>query len=340
MDARKEREIWVDNVKVIACILVVLGHFFQSVTTAGIIAKNDLYLWFIQTVYYFHVPLFFICSGYLYQRNSGINTIQAWGKNICKKAVGLGVPYFVFSFVTWLLKTFFSSSVNNEVGGLADSLLLHPISPYWYLYALFILFLVTPTFRNRQMAIAGTVIAVAMKIIAVFWHGGGHSVPAITYLLSNEIWFVLGMCLSGAPWRNCLCIRKLLWKSLSSILMSIFIVASVFVYACDIGFPGMDFLLGLTACIAVIMVVMYLFRENVQSRLFGYFASYTLPIFLMHTIFAATVRIILLKAGISFSLIHVMVGIMASFAGPVIAMKVMNSLRIDWLVLPRKKEKH
>ena len=32
--AGRTREKWVDDVKVIACILVVLGHFFQSMTKA------------------------------------------------------------------------------------------------------------------------------------------------------------------------------------------------------------------------------------------------------------------------------------------------------------------
>ena len=61
----KKRDYWVDNVKVLACILVVLGHFFQSMVKADIIADNSLYQWFNTTIYYFHVPLFFICSGYL-----------------------------------------------------------------------------------------------------------------------------------------------------------------------------------------------------------------------------------------------------------------------------------
>lgn len=56
----KTREIWVDNVKVIACVLVVLGHFYQSMTKAGILPAGELFLWFNQTIYYFHVPLFFI----------------------------------------------------------------------------------------------------------------------------------------------------------------------------------------------------------------------------------------------------------------------------------------
>ena len=53
----RTREKWVDDVKVIACILVVLGHFFQSMTNANILPENDLYKWFNTTIYYFHVPL-------------------------------------------------------------------------------------------------------------------------------------------------------------------------------------------------------------------------------------------------------------------------------------------
>lgn len=39
----RTREKQVDDVKVIACILVVLGHFFQSMTKAKILPESDLY---------------------------------------------------------------------------------------------------------------------------------------------------------------------------------------------------------------------------------------------------------------------------------------------------------
>lgn len=55
----KERERWVDYIKTFACILVVLGHFFQSMVQANILNNSDLYQWFNKTIYYFHVPLFF-----------------------------------------------------------------------------------------------------------------------------------------------------------------------------------------------------------------------------------------------------------------------------------------
>lgn len=78
-------EIWVDNVKVFACVFVVLGHFFQSMTKASILPTNILYLWFEQTIYLFHIPLFFICSGYLYQKYSKVDSVSAWKNNVLKK---------------------------------------------------------------------------------------------------------------------------------------------------------------------------------------------------------------------------------------------------------------
>ena len=170
--AVRTREKWVDDVKVIACILVVLGHFFQSMTKANILPENDLYKWFNTTIYYFHVPLFFICSGYLYQKYSKVSDFINWKKNVIKKALALGVPYVTFTTATWVLKTAFSGSVNDQIGGLGDTLLFHPTAPYWYLYALFFIFLVTPTFSTMKTTVIGLIVAVVAK--ALILTGGGY----------------------------------------------------------------------------------------------------------------------------------------------------------------------
>lgn len=86
--AARTREKWVDDVKVIACILVVVGHFFQSMVKASILPDSGLYEWFITTVYYFHVPLFFICSGYLYQKYSKVNSVGSLAQKCSEKGVG------------------------------------------------------------------------------------------------------------------------------------------------------------------------------------------------------------------------------------------------------------
>ena len=181
----KTREKWVDDVKGIACILVVLGHFFQSMTKANILPDNDLYEWFNTTIYYFHVPLFFICSGYLYQKYSKVNSVGSWCKNVVKKILALGVPYVTFSTATWVLKKVFSSSVNNQIGGLGDTLFLHPTAPYWYLYALFFIFLVTPTFSSVKAAIVGLIIALVAKILILT--GGVRRIRSINDSLKRNL---------------------------------------------------------------------------------------------------------------------------------------------------------
>lgn len=326
-----KREIWVDNVKVIACILVVLGHFFQSMTKSNILPANDLYQWFNQTIYYFHVPLFFICSGYLYQKLSRIEDIHIWGKSVLKKALNLGVPYFTFSFATWLLKTVFSGSTNDKIGGLFDTLFLHPASPYWYLYALFFIFLVTPTFRNKTMAGVGLAIATVLKVLGII---GGYGIQAISYILSNEIWFVIGMCLCAFELKEHMAKKRIAVPITMGI---VFMVFSVLVYEAEVQHGCISFLLGMLACISIVMLIVEIYEERKQSIVFGILAKHTMPIFVMHTLFAVPLRTVLFKVGIQNAAIHVVLGIAISFLGPMIAAWIMKKSKwLEFFLYPGK----
>ncbi|MBD9191206.1 MAG: acyltransferase [Roseburia inulinivorans] len=317
--AVRTREKWVDDVKVIACILVVLGHFFQSMTKANILPENDLYQWFNTTIYYFHVPLFFICSGYLYQKYSKVSDFINWKKNVIKKALALGVPYVTFTTATWVLKTVFSGSVNDQVGGLGDTLLLHPTAPYWYLYALFFIFLVTPTFSTMKTTVIGLIVAVVAK--ALILTGGGTGIYAISTVLANEIWFVLGMSI-------CAFDLRLKGKSGRGIIIGIlFLGLSVAVYMANIRNSAVSFALGLMACAAIILLAVD-FKEK-SGRAMRFLAKYTMPIFLMHTLFAAPMRSVLLKIGVTNAAVHVALGLGISFAGPIMAAWIMKKTK--WL---------
>ena len=65
-------------------------------------------------------------------------------------------------------------------------------------------------------------------------------------------------------------------------------------------------------------------------------AVYTMPVFLMHTIFAAGLRAVLMKLGIVHPAVHVAAGISVSFAGPILAAVVMERLKLDILLYPGK----
>ena len=329
--AVRTREKWVDGVKVIACILVVLGHFFQSMTKANILPENDLYEWFNTTIYYFHVPLFFICSGYLYQKYSKINSVGSWYRNVAKKVLALGVPYATFTTATWVLKKVFSSSVNDQIGGLGETLFFHPTAPYWYLYALFFIFLVTPTFNSVKAAAVGLVVALAAKSLILT--GGGYGVYAVSTVLSNEIWFVLGMSI-------CAFNVQLKGRKVQGMICGVlFIILSIMVYTAEISSSAVSFIMGLLACVAVIMMVAG-FEEKL-GRGMEFIAKYTMPIFLMHTLFAAPMRSVLLKLGITNAVAHIVLGVGISFAGPIIVAWIMKKTKwLEFFLYPNKIIKH
>ena len=329
--AVRTREKWVDDVKVIACILVVLGHFFQSMTKANIVPENNLYEWFETTIYYFHVPLFFICSGYLYQKYSKVNSVGSWCKNVAKKALALGVPYVTFTTATWVLKKVFSSSVNDQIGGFGDTLFFHPTAPYWYLYALFFIFLVTPTFSSAKAAAVGIIISLAAKLLVLT--GTGYEIYAVSTVLSNEIWFVFGMsiCAFNVQLKD----RKVK----GTICGLLFIILSILVYTADIGGAAISFAMGLLACVAVILIVVG-FEEKL-GRGMDFLAKYTMPVFLMHTLFAAPLRSVLMKVGIRNAVIHVVLGLGISFAGPIMAAWIMKKTKLlEFFLYPNKIIKH
>lgn len=62
-----------------------------------------------------------------------------------------------------------------------------------------------------------------------------------------------------------------------------------------------------------------------------------MSIFLMHTLFAALTRVILIKVGLSNALIQVIVGLLISFLGPVIAAIIMEKVKwLEILIYPGK----
>lgn len=324
--AVRTREKWVDDVKVIACILVVLGHFFQSMTKANILPENNLYGWFNTTIYYFHVPLFFICSGYLYQKYSKVNSVDSWCKNVAKKALALGVPYLTFSTATWLLKTMFADSVNKQADSLFSTLVVNPSAPYWYLYALFFIFLVTPTFSSVKATAVGLIVALAAKVLILT---GGSSIYAVSTVLSNEIWFVLGMSI-------CAFNVQLKGKRVQGTICELlFVILSIVVYTVEISGGVISFAMGLLACVAVILMVAGF--EEKFGRGMDFLAKYTMPIFLMHTLFAAPMRSVLLKMGITNTVVHIVLGLAISFAGPIIAAWIMKKTKwLEFFLYPNK----
>lgn len=329
----KQKEIWVDNIKVIACILVAVGHFLQSMTDAKIYCSNDFLKWFDQTIYYFHVPLFLICSGYLYQKYSHVNSWAEWKKNAFKKGVSLGIPYITFSIITWILKIVFSDSVNHEADGFFHMLLLAPVGQMWYLYCLFLLFLIVPTFRNKKAACIALSCAVAAKTAAL-----AELLPGffpVSSVMNHGVWFVLGMCLSIAGFPG-----RIIGKRTCPVGISLFLgflAVSICIPYLEIPLFGIDFLMGCLACTSLLLITAGYFSSHPQMRILDFLSRYTFPIYIMHTIFAAGIRSVLLKLGCADPFLHTLFGLGFSFAGPIVAAEIMKKCKwLEFFLYPNK----
>lgn len=324
----RHREVWVDAVKVLACVLVVLGHFSQSMVRSGYVPGDAIYGWFQMTIYTFHVPLFFICSGYLYQRYSKVGSVRTWGLNVVKKALALGIPYVFFTTVTVGLKALAGDSVNSPADDLLTTLLAEPTAPYWYLYTLFFLFVVTPTVSG--VAPSAVLLAVFGALKALSLLGLADGLPfAVASVMGFGVWFAAGMCLQSIGW------KAYLGKA-AGVGGLVFLPASVAVYDFGLG-AWAEFLVGCAACVCVVGAGRALFPGGTKPKVLESCARYTMPVYLMHTIFAAGLRVALSVAGVHSVPVHILIGLLISFAGPVAAMAAMSRVpALDFLVYPTK----
>lgn len=125
-------------------------------------------------------------------------------------------------------------------------------------------------------------------------------------------------------------------KVQGTIFGMLFIILSIVVYATKIGGSAISFIMGLLACVAVILMVANF--EEKFGRGMEILAKYTMPIFLMHTLLAAPLRSVLLKIGIKNAVIHVVLGLGISFVGPIIAAWIMKKTKwLEFFLYPSQR---
>lgn len=101
----------------------------------------------------------------------------------------------------------------------------------------------------------------------------------------------------------------------------------------------------LMSVISVIGFILVFSRSNKSNYVLGFFSKYTKPIFLMHTLFAASLRIVLVKVGITSWLVHILLGISISIFAPIVSEIIMEkTIWLEffvnpWKILLKKKEK-
>ena len=308
MSKRKEFT-WINYTKIFAIIGVVTSHLVMSFQQSGWVkSTNKGYSIFVQIALILFVQLFFVCSGFLYQQFKKDTSVKGHFKNVLNKLIVLGVPYFVFTMISLISKTVFSSAVNREATPILKTLFIKPMPPYWYLYVLFIFFLIIPCVNDKRKLYAMFIVSITLKLLYVFLP---IKLPYVfTQVVGNSIWFTFGMVLTEIKLKYSI-VEKITCIILGCTGLSLTIYFFRVFNASKVVRFSLSILLVLS-CLYVFMWISKGCSGNISSKL----RSYVLPVFLMHTIFAAGARTALFKVGIKLFPIHIVVGLIATFALP------------------------
>lgn len=129
----KDRIHWIDWAKALGIFLVVYGHAPAS---------GHIF------IYMFHMPFFFMLSGYLYKRANIKNEIK-------KSFKSLILPYFIYNvillIITFILGNFKFHMIYDILLGNQEGIGIKYFNPLWFLISLFIMRIVSSLFSEKKL---------------------------------------------------------------------------------------------------------------------------------------------------------------------------------------------
>ncbi len=289
---------WVFMAKGLGIILVVIGHFYPD---------GSPYYWSMarRIIYTFHMPLFFILSGYLFNYNK-----YPFPKIIKKKFKRLIYPFLSISIIFFLVKYYagFFFNLQHPVGiRSVYSLLTDPINSYipllWFVHALFIIFIVYSLIRtilNNNFIIL--IIFLAVNIVI------GSNYAFLGNAVHNIPYFIIGNILRGKNKLNKIISGKLFCISIVFVifLISFFIKNKYdfhhnYLLSLISGITGSIFIFDISKSIDLNTKAF-----NIARIILIEIGLYSMTIYLFHTLFESAVRIgcyqLLNNFGISFEI--------------------------------------
>lgn len=318
----KRRIEWLDYLKAFACFLVVLGHLLQSLQKSNLDAHTSITSFIIFFIYLFHMPLFMCMSGFLYCQKNEKFTFEKYKKFEYKKIINLLIPYVTFYLLFIGINMLFARSVNS-VRGIEDILNIFnkPMAPYWFLYSLLSIFIVVPLIE-KIFKYNRTRIFICFVFFKILSFLEKTNIYFIDTIMAYAIYFYFGAFINKES-------RNKTNKSITNVfLVIIYVVLSLicykYAYWCSqIVLQSINLflaILGIWICIRI-------FRKINLSYFLNSFKKYTFQIYLTHTIFAAGVRIFLLKLNVNNYFLHLIIGLIASLYIPVVMSLISKKIK-------------
>lgn len=275
---------WVLIAKGIGIMLVVIGHF-HSPDSPGY--WDDIR----RLIYSFHMPLFFMLSGFLYSHAK-----YSYPELVTSKIKRLGYPFISIAALFFIIKYLAGKLfyLEHPVGmeGIY-ALLINPVNSYmpllWFVHALFLIFLIYPPLRT----IAGNNLSILFLIILINILIGNRY-PVIGNALANMPFFVIGVILreNGAARQTLVSGR---WSTVAA-SMTLFILTYMLIQKMYAGHQAgylMVLAAGVTGAICTMNISSLIDTSggSIGKVILVGTGTYSMTIYLFHTLFESAVGI-------------------------------------------------
>lgn len=215
MNTQKRNIEWIDALKVVTMLLVIIGHCtYLSISTSygGTPYANCQFegeqswtakaLLVLSTfIYSFHMPLFMSISGMCLRLSLGKN--PTWGQFVRKKGKRLLVPFlcvtFLYAVPIKYLSGYYALSTNITKDILLGQVLLLGNSHLWYVMSLFEIFLAYYLVERRKVKKGVTFWVVLMLVSWIGKYLEGHfNILGLGAAMKHLLFFAIGY--NVFPW--------------------------------------------------------------------------------------------------------------------------------------------
>ncbi|NSL54038.1 acyltransferase family protein [Uliginosibacterium aquaticum] len=320
----EEKIRWIDCAKGVGILLVVYGHVARGLVNADLMAADAWFQAVDSIVYSFHMPLFFIISGVLFEKSF---FRHGW-RLVFNRAASLLYPFVVWSIFQGAVEVSISQYKNFPVlwSEVAWSLIF-PRQHFWYLYALFFLNLTAVLLMVFKPSGKTMAAFLALSALAVVYGPVSQSCPPLKYVCGYFFYFFFGVVLSRRPDAISEVSRYGLLVLAASIALQGWGISGVVVSESGRAWAA---LLVALVCSQAVFIFSFLSRGRLAKCL-AFLGLNSLYIYLMHVVFASGFRIVLAKVlGVNTAWLHLFMGCVIGVGVPCVIRALLKE-RIDFL---------
>lgn len=306
---------WIDALKGFAILTVVIGHCTTDSMASHTYADYAVWIQMIYDfVYSFHMPLFFMVSGYVFYLTK---SYRKWKE----KVRDFTIVYVIWCTLMWLSKYLMSGDVNHPVT-IIDLLTIvyKPIMVYWYLYVLILFYAIFSCFKWEKLSWGFLATLAGVATITKMAH---LDIGIVNAALYHMFYFAAGGVILQ---------KEILQKIKIShlCLLGVLILANGLLYLQDISWPP-----------AVLVCKNFIFANIVSLFAFSIFSKtksikalvtmgfYTMPIYVIHCFFTGGLRILIGRLHVSNIYLYFFAATLLGILIPILCGKMAK--RILWM---------